>query len=241
MRGLVIGRWHRGQDDEVYRGEAGQGDDVRREARWAPPADPGVTAAARAASRAAQKPSAPFQRGIVADAARLRGCAESAVGTEIRWTAAGTEGRGRCPFHDGRDPSFTINLDKGVYHCFGCGVKGTVLQLAHRLNVPPPADSSSATAETVYQYGRGGEVLYEKVRSERRDGCAAARPRPCVERVTLCQRLTVRETDVLGSAIRSPSRRWCRRQAFAGIGLLSAQLPARHRLGKSEPGAVRLE
>ena len=29
-----------------------------------------------------------------------------------------------CPFHDDRTPSFNVNLDTGLYNCFGCGAKG---------------------------------------------------------------------------------------------------------------------
>ena len=44
-------------------------------------------------------------------------------------------GRGRvalrCPLpgHEDQDPSFTADLDKGLWHCFGCGRGGTVFDL----------------------------------------------------------------------------------------------------------------
>ena len=34
-----------------------------------------------------------------------------------------------CPFHDERTPSFTLNPDKGLYKCFGCGAGGDVIKL----------------------------------------------------------------------------------------------------------------
>ncbi len=29
-----------------------------------------------------------------------------------------------CPFHDDKNPSLSVDLDQGVYHCFGCGASG---------------------------------------------------------------------------------------------------------------------
>ncbi|MDR2338027.1 MAG: toprim domain-containing protein [Deltaproteobacteria bacterium] len=31
-----------------------------------------------------------------------------------------------CPFHEEKTPSFSINEEEGLFHCFGCGKKGTV-------------------------------------------------------------------------------------------------------------------
>ena len=40
---------------------------------------------------------------------------------------AGHEFKACCPFHDEKTPSFTVSPSKQFYHCFGCGVHGTVL------------------------------------------------------------------------------------------------------------------
>jgi len=40
---------------------------------------------------------------------------------------------GICPFHREKSPSFTINEDKGFYHCFGCGISGQTSQLNETL------------------------------------------------------------------------------------------------------------
>lgn len=67
---------------------------------------------------------------------------------------AGTSYKGLCPFHTEKTPSFTVNRDRGFFHCFGCGAGGDVFKfvelqeqvgfadavrrLAQRFGVPIP-------------------------------------------------------------------------------------------------------
>ena len=37
---------------------------------------------------------------------------------------AGSQLTGRCPFHEERTPSFSVDPVKGYYYCFGCGKGG---------------------------------------------------------------------------------------------------------------------
>jgi len=46
---------------------------------------------------------------------------------------------GLCPFHNEKSPSFGVDREKGVFHCFGCGVGGNVfkfVELHERLSFP---------------------------------------------------------------------------------------------------------
>src|SRR5436305_6506925 len=43
--------------------------------------------------------------------------------TELR-RSGGSEWIGLCPFHDERTPSFGVNADEKLYHCFGCQASG---------------------------------------------------------------------------------------------------------------------
>lgn len=52
---------------------------------------------------------------------------------------AGRNYVGLCPFHSEKTPSFTVNDDRGLFHCFGCGAGGTVftfLMRADRIEFP---------------------------------------------------------------------------------------------------------
>ena len=49
------------------------------------------------------------------------------IGREVKLVRRGREHTGLCPFHNEKTPSFTVNDQKGFYHCFGCGAHGSVL------------------------------------------------------------------------------------------------------------------
>jgi DNA primase len=43
--------------------------------------------------------------------------------------ARGRKHVGLCPFHSEKTPSFTVDSEKNLFHCFGCGVGGDVFSL----------------------------------------------------------------------------------------------------------------
>lgn len=48
------------------------------------------------------------------------------IGSYVSLQKKGSNYMGLCPFHNERSPSFSVNANKQMYHCFGCGVSGNV-------------------------------------------------------------------------------------------------------------------
>ncbi|MDD2890860.1 MAG: CHC2 zinc finger domain-containing protein [bacterium] len=51
--------------------------------------------------------------------------------TKIVW--CGKEYRGLCPFHNEKTPSFYVNPEKKLWHCFGCGAGGNVINFLMKI------------------------------------------------------------------------------------------------------------
>ena len=62
------------------------------------------------------------------DELRARITLSGVIGRTTRLTKAGREWKACCPFHAEKSPSFTVNDEKGFYHCFGCGAHGDVIR-----------------------------------------------------------------------------------------------------------------
>ena len=52
---------------------------------------------------------------------------EDVISDYIQLKRVGKRYAGVCPFHNDRDPSLSVNTEKGFFHCFGCGVGGNAI------------------------------------------------------------------------------------------------------------------
>src|SRR4051812_32662076 len=66
-------------------------------------------------------------------------------GVEIK--RKGIQHHGFCPLpgHGGKrnSPSFSANMEKGIFQCFGCGAKGNLLEFAVLMERADPKDGAA--------------------------------------------------------------------------------------------------
>ncbi|MDW2974725.1 MAG: DNA primase [Alphaproteobacteria bacterium] len=61
------------------------------------------------------------------DELRARLSVVDVVGRVVPLARKGQNYWGCCPFHNEKTPSFSVNEEKGFYHCFGCGEHGDII------------------------------------------------------------------------------------------------------------------
>lgn len=72
------------------------------------------------------------------------------VGRRVPLTKKGQNYWGCCPFHNEKTPSFSVNEEKGFYHCFGCGEHGDIIAFTIKAG---NIDFREAIAELAQQAG----------------------------------------------------------------------------------------
>ena len=81
--------------------------------------------------------------------------------TDLR--RSGARFTGLCPFHDERSPSFSVDPQEKLYHCFGCGVGGDVIKFVEEKEGLSFPDAVEALAD---RYGVELEREAEDPRAE---------------------------------------------------------------------------
>ena len=62
------------------------------------------------------------------DELRARTTLSGVITPSVKLIRAGREWKACCPFHNEHTPSFTVNDEKGFFHCFGCGAHGDAIR-----------------------------------------------------------------------------------------------------------------
>ena len=86
--------------------------------------------------------------------------AVSVVGDYVRLEQKGGRWWGRCPFHGGgqeKTPSFKVDPDLKMYHCFGCNKGGSVLGFVMEMDKLTYPEAIKSLANKI-----GIEIIYEE-------------------------------------------------------------------------------
>ena len=81
-------------------------------------------------------PSTPC-RGARGDNANARVDIVEVVDRRVPLKKTGQNYTARCPFHEEKTPSFSVNPDKQFYYCFGCGAGGNAINMNEGLMTTP--------------------------------------------------------------------------------------------------------
>ena len=93
---------------------------------------------------------------------------------------AGKQHHGFCPLpnHNGKrnSPSFSAQLERGIFQCFGCGAKGNVLEFAALMENVDPKDGAALRAVAVKLQERYCPELGSNAPAA--DSSPASKPKP---------------------------------------------------------------
>ncbi len=83
------------------------------------------------------------------------------IDRRVKLKKTGKNYSARCPFHEERSPSFSVNPDKQFYYCFGCGAGGNALTFVmeyENLEFPQAVETLASSAGMVVprEPGRSG-------------------------------------------------------------------------------------
>lgn len=83
------------------------------------------------------------------------------IDRRVKLKKTGKNYSARCPFHDEKTPSFSVNPEKQFYYCFGCGAGGNALGFVmdyENIDFPQAVDNLAGTVglEVPREQSRGG-------------------------------------------------------------------------------------
>lgn len=91
------------------------------------------------------------------------------VSSYIKLEKAGTNFKGKCPFHNEKTPSFFVSPDRGSYYCFGCQAKGDIFTFVQEFEGLDFIGSLKVLAERagveLEQYNRENKTDKERLHS----------------------------------------------------------------------------
>ncbi len=96
------------------------------------------------------------------DVARVREATDivAVISEYVQLKRVGRRWQGLCPFHAEKTPSFSVNAEMGVYHCFGCKASGDAITFVREIehaDFPEAVERLAGKAGIALRYTAPGE------------------------------------------------------------------------------------
>lgn len=114
----------------------------------------------------------------------------SIIGRHTTLKRAGSEYKGCCPFHGEKSPSFYVNPQKNIYHCFGCSVGGNAISFLRdyeKLTFIEAVNELSKQTGIEVPKEEPQNVSYQR---------AKAKPKAAIKPVATCQQLANNQSEI---------------------------------------------
>jgi DNA primase catalytic core len=130
--------------------------------------------------------------------------------------------KGKCPFHEDDDPSFSVNPDRNLWHCFGCDKGGDGIRFVELIDGVDFKEAAKRLMETAPS---ASEARSQRTEARKRQAKETAEPKP----------LTPAHIKVLGRVIDFYHTAFCEdprgREYLVGRGITDTKLFADHKIG----------
>jgi hypothetical protein len=126
----------------------------------------------------------------------------------------GREQVGLCPFHADKNPSLSVNEEKGLFHCFGCGAGGDVIRFIELIEkIPFKEACARLRLKTINPKPRPFRNQADKIAAWARDTSIKVREALCEisDQVYICsvaRKVTDSDKDLIRERELSLIRQW---------------------------------
>ena len=84
------------------------------------------------------------------------------IGQHTQLKRVGRRMQGQCPFpsHNDKSPSFSVNVEEGLYYCFGCGKRGDAITFVREmegLDFEPAVERLACTVGITVRHTDGSD------------------------------------------------------------------------------------
>lgn len=88
------------------------------------------------------------------------------VGKHVKLERRGKNYFGLCPFHDDKNPSMSVNVEKGIFTCFSCGTKGDAIIFNQKIKGITYEESIKELSDKTINYTKKEPTSIEKIYNE---------------------------------------------------------------------------